>query len=235
MNFFNFDEDEHMSNGDHQEINEIQYKPADQRHSFQLSNHNSESSENEIDIQPSIETEKMKDNYFEEPEAPETNDFQSNQDEEYKLWTQREIKRLEEEIRKESKKRLENLKIEEEISESEENLQTIVQSKNSKMKFMQKYYHKGSYFEDLNERSQELSQRNFTEPTGFDLVDKEILPSPMIARGNDMFKKGRSKWTNLQNEDTTSKEPRLLIDNQSQHNQKKRKPKPFSSFKNETS
>jgi microfibrillar-associated protein 1 len=238
MNFFEFDDQENSNNDDQQEIKSVEYKPADERHSLQISNSDSEAIENEMDIQPPIETEQVKDNYFEEPEAPETNDFELNQEEEYKNWSLREIKRLEEEIRKEGKRIVEERKNEEESSESEENIQSITKSKNQKMKFMQKYYHKGAYFEDLNERSQELSRRNYTEPTGLDLVDKEILPASMIARGNDIFKKGRSKWTNLENEDTSSKEPRLLIRNQSnQSNQsgKKRKPVLFSSLNKKVS
>jgi microfibrillar-associated protein 1 len=66
-------------------------------------------------------------------------------------------------------------------------LQSIQNPKKGKMKFMQKYYHKGSYFENLDERSLELSKRNFTQPTGMDMVDKEILPPSMVARGNDIF------------------------------------------------
>jgi microfibrillar-associated protein 1 len=230
MNFFEFEDQENSNNEDHQEIKSIQYKRSDQRHSFQISNSDSETPENEIDIQSSIETEQIKDNYFKEAEAPETNDFQFNQEKEYQNWSQREIKRLEEEIRDEGKRIVEEKKKEEETSESEENMQSKMKTKNEKMKFMQKYYHKGAYFEDLNKRSQELSQKNYTEATGLDLVDKEILPASMIARGNDVFKKGRSKWTNLENEDTSSKEPRLLIQNRPKQSGKKRKSVLFSSL-----
>jgi hypothetical protein len=44
------------------------------------------------------------------------------------------------------------------------------------------------------------------------------------------FKKEGSKWTNLQNEDTSIKEFRLLIPDNFEQPKKKRKPKPFSSL-----
>ena len=71
------------------------------------------------------------------------------------------------------------------------------------MNYMQKYYHKGGFVQEFDEKSKELANRDFTTPTGMDLIDKEFLPKPMLARGDDMFKKGRSKWTNLQTEDTS--------------------------------
>lgn len=62
--------------------------------------------------------------------------------------------------------------------------------------FMQKYYHKGSFFQD----SELLKNRDFTAMTE-SAVDKTLLPKMMQVR--DYGKKGRSKHTHLKDEDTS--------------------------------
>ena len=47
----------------------------------------------------------------------------------------------------------------------------------AKMAFMQRYYHKGAYFQD-----QDILKRDYTAPTERDLINKEMLPSVMQAR-----------------------------------------------------
>ena len=44
-----------------------------------------------------------------------------------------------------------------------------------KMKFMQRYYHKGAFFQD----EWDVLNRDFTQATGEDLADKELLPTIM--------------------------------------------------------
>lgn len=61
--------------------------------------------------------------------------------------------------------------------------------------FLQKYYHKGSFFQDMD-----ILKRNYTEKTTKD-VDVSKLPKMMQVRGYGV--KGRSKWTHLANEDTS--------------------------------
>ncbi|PWN36889.1 uncharacterized protein FA14DRAFT_159191 [Meira miltonrushii] len=62
--------------------------------------------------------------------------------------------------------------------------------------FMQKYYHKGSFFQDLDI----LKGRDYSAMTE-SAADKKNLPDVMQVR--DYGKKGRSKWTHLTNEDTS--------------------------------
>lgn len=62
--------------------------------------------------------------------------------------------------------------------------------------FMQKYYHKGSFFQDLDI----LKSRDYSAMTE-SAADKKSLPNVMQVR--DYGKKGRSKWTHLTNEDTS--------------------------------
>jgi len=54
--------------------------------------------------------------------------------------------------------------------------------------FMQKYYHKGAFFQDMDI----LKKRDYTEATESS-IDKSKLPAMMQVR--DYGKKGRSKWT----------------------------------------
>lgn len=62
--------------------------------------------------------------------------------------------------------------------------------------FMQKYYHKGSFFQDLDV----LKDRDYSAMTE-SAADKKSLPEVMQVR--DYGKKGRGKWTHLTNEDTS--------------------------------
>jgi microfibrillar-associated protein 1 len=66
--------------------------------------------------------------------------------------------------------------------------------------FMQKYYHKGSFFQDLDI----LKKRDYQAKTE-SAVDVSMLPKVMQVR--DYGKAGRSKWTHLSNEDTSRQQP----------------------------
>uniref|UniRef100_A0A803N8R6 Micro-fibrillar-associated protein 1 C-terminal domain-containing protein n=1 Tax=Chenopodium quinoa TaxID=63459 RepID=A0A803N8R6_CHEQI len=76
-----------------------------------------------------------------------------------------------------------------------------------KWRFMQKYYHKGAFFqEDPDDRAgtaggDTIFRRDFSEPTGDDKLDKTILPKVMQVK--HFGRSGRTKWTHLVNEDTT--------------------------------
>jgi microfibrillar-associated protein 1 len=77
---------------------------------------------------------------------------------------------------------------------------------------MQKYFHKGAYsVDEANPKAEELRGRDFTEPVGADQIDETLLPERMQVRGEDYQKKGRTKWTNLRAEDTTTEEYRKEI------------------------
>lgn len=63
--------------------------------------------------------------------------------------------------------------------------------------FMQKYYHKGSFFQDMDI----LSKRNYATAKTENAIDISLLPKVMQVR--DYGKAGRSKYTHLADQDTT--------------------------------
>ncbi|KAH0794817.1 microfibrillar-associated protein 1 [Histomonas meleagridis] len=149
---------------------------------------------------------------FTDPPAPETNDFELNQEEEYKLWVEREIGRLKDELRLVAQVAYDAAKTKQQQSMSDLELAKLKKQHKKKrghMKLMQKYYHVGAFTKNTtSERAQELLQRDFTTAVGDDLMDKTALPKEMYVRGDDYGKKGRTKWTHLTNEDTTTRESR---------------------------
>lgn len=128
---------------------------------------------------------------------------------EYLEWTLRHLERMKRD--KEEDERLEKEKAELERIRglTEEGRRKIDEEKQrewestqprTQMKFMQKYYHKGAFFQDTDDP---LLKRDYNEPTLLDKQNKEVLPSAMQTR--DAFgKRSRSKWTHLTAEDTTS-------------------------------
>lgn len=150
---------------------------------------------------------------FEEPEAPDTNDFESNQDEEYALWVDREVERIRKEKNNDAWTQYEIAKTNQRKHMSSEQLIEIHQQNQKEkghMKFYQKYYHKGAFSIDESEKAEELLNRDYLTPTGDDLLDKTALPKEMMVRGDDYNKRGKSKWTHLSNEDTTTVDYRRM-------------------------
>ncbi|MGH0146283.1 UNVERIFIED_CONTAM: hypothetical protein FKN15_044223 [Acipenser sinensis] len=68
-----------------------------------------------------------------------------------------------------------------------------------KYKFLQKYYHRGAFF--MNEE-QDVFKRDFSAPTLEDHFNKTILPKVMQVK--NFGRSGRTKYTHLVDQDTTS-------------------------------
>lgn len=112
-------------------------------------------------------------------------DIPEESEQEYQAWKIRELLRLTRDI--------------EEIDTNHQEYEILHESK-TKYKFLQKYYHKGAFFMDTQDA---IYQRDYDAPTSEDtIVDKTILPQIMQVK--NFGKMGRSKWTHLTAEDTTS-------------------------------
>lgn len=98
--------------------------------------------------------------------------------------------------------------IEEERREwKRENPKPSQSSKHKKWRFMQKYYHKGAFFQSntddraTNDGPDNIFTCDFSAPTGEDKMDKTILPKVMQVK--QFGRSGRTKWSHLVKEDTT--------------------------------
>ena len=143
----------------------------------------------------------------------ETND-ELNEAEEYEAWKVREIARIKRDREdreamlkeKEEIERVRNM-TEEERREWERKNPKPAGAPKQKWRFMQKYYHKGAFFQSnpddrsATAGSDGIFHRDFSAPTGEDKMDKTILPKVMQVK--HFGRSGRTKWTHLVNEDTT--------------------------------
>ena len=78
-----------------------------------------------------------------------------------------------------------------------------------KWKFLQKYYHKGAYFQEEDETGNQsmgpVMMQDFGKATGKDSIgNKAEMPKVMQVKNFGM--RSQVKWTHLTNEDTSSKE-----------------------------
>ncbi|CAL5047933.1 unnamed protein product [Urochloa decumbens] len=152
-------------------------------------------------------TEKAKN---EEPFADVDTDDEADEAKEYEAWKNREIER----IRRDREARLRqgetvmarNMSGEERMEWEIGNSKPLAKSKKN-VKFMQRYYHKGAFFQEKADDGSQMSgvdviyKRDFSAPTGEDKMDKSILPKVMQVK--KFGHSGRVKWTHLVNEDTT--------------------------------
>ena len=140
---------------------------------------------------------------------------------EYNNWKERELKRIKRDIEKyelflkeqeEIKKR--RLMTESEIKEDNIRLGSD-STKNrfrSKISFLQKYYHKGVFFQDEAEDDpNHIYNRDFNLPTWEDTIDKSNLPKILAKRRGNAFKKSQSKYTHLNDADTTNFDKNFVV------------------------
>lgn len=141
-------------------------------------------------------------------------DDELNEAEEYESWKVREIARIkrdrdDREAMLKEKEEIEKVRnmTEEERREWERKNPKPAPPPKQKWRFMQKYYHKGAFFQaDSDDHaatagSDNIYRRDFSAPTGEDKMDKSILPKVMQVK--HFGRSGRTKWTHLVNEDTT--------------------------------
>ncbi|KAJ6295167.1 hypothetical protein OIU76_023133 [Salix suchowensis] len=141
-------------------------------------------------------------------------DDEMNEAEEYEAWKVREIARIKRDREdreamlkeREEIERVRNMTEEERRDWERKNPKPAAPPK-QKWRFMQKYFHKGAFFQDESDDraatvgTNNIFKRDFSAPTGEDNMDKTILPKVMQVK--HFGRSGRAKWTHLVNEDTT--------------------------------
>eukprot|EP00300_Choanocystis_sp_HF-7_P039760 c6066_g1_i1.p1 GENE.c6066_g1_i1~~c6066_g1_i1.p1 ORF type:complete len:420 (+),score=112.67 c6066_g1_i1:34-1260(+) len=139
-------------------------------------------------------------------ELPDTDDDQDAETE-YAAWKLRELKRIkrDQDDRERIKRERDEVERWRNMTEEERKLEDMKNPKPSKapkgkMKYMQKYYHKGVFYQD-DEGVAKLASRDYMQPTLEDKFNKEQLPS--VLQVKNFGRSGRVKWTHLTNEDTT--------------------------------
>lgn len=131
-----------------------------------------------------------------------------NEEEEYEAWKVRELKRIKRdrearEVMEKEKAEIErfhNMTEEERRAELRNSGKQVTnKASKGKYKFLQKYYHRGAFFMDEEE---EVYKRDFSAPTLEDHFNKTILPKVMQVK--NFGRSGRTKYTHLVDQDTTS-------------------------------
>lgn len=131
-----------------------------------------------------------------------------NEEEEYEAWKVRELKRIKRdreareafEKEKSEIERFHSLTEEERRAELRNNGKVVTnKATKGKYKFLQKYYHRGAFFMDEED---DVYKRDFSAPTLEDHFNKTILPKVMQVK--NFGRSGRTKYTHLVDQDTTS-------------------------------
>lgn len=142
-------------------------------------------------------------------------DSDNNQEAEFELWKIRELKRIKRYQEKRQKleadknetdrrrKMTDEERRRDDLELIKKGLKKDPNGIKTKIKFMQKYYHKGSfYMDDESLEQNDPRKKSYNEPTLEDKFDKTLLPKVMQVKKFGFI--GRTKWTHLVNEDTTN-------------------------------
>ncbi|XP_018494761.1 microfibrillar-associated protein 1 [Galendromus occidentalis] len=138
----------------------------------------------------------------------DVNTEDENDEAAYEAWKVRELKRIKRdreardaiEREKMEVERLRNMTEEERLRELKNNPKKIVnKSTKGKYKYLQKYYHRGSYF--VQDQEDDIYRRDFSVPTLEDHFNKSVLPKVMQVK--NFGRSGRTKYTHLLDQDTT--------------------------------
>lgn len=140
-----------------------------------------------------------------EEELPNDDDDEDDE-EELEKWKIRELQRVKRDKLKEIEYEKEQAQLakrremtDEEIAEADR-AKRAKQKEKVQMRFLQKYYHKGSFF--TTDSTDEVYDRDFMQPTLDDrTVDRTLLPEVLQVKKFGL--KGRTKYTHLNDQDTT--------------------------------
>mmetsp|Transcript_56590 Transcript_56590/g.150893 ORF Transcript_56590/g.150893 Transcript_56590/m.150893 type:complete len:464 (-) Transcript_56590:328-1719(-) len=145
---------------------------------------------------------------------PDDND-DVNEAEEYELWKIRELKRVLREKEERERQIREQLEVhrrrnmtDEERRLDDERLDKLAgpkRQKGSKIRFLQKYFHRGAFYQDDETiAKEEVYRRDFNEPVQDDLIDRANLPKPMQKRRGQFGFMSNTKYTHLTDQDTSN-------------------------------
>merc|ERR1712050_557586 len=141
---------------------------------------------------------------------------------EFQRWKHREMSRLKRDKKEREKvqgiEKMSHYKVKEynKINNCDEKFRQKPSKERTKMKFLQKYYHKGSFFQAESDDKfgstglESIYLRDFNKPTAMDNFDKTLLPTIMQVK--NFGRRGRTKWTHLLAEDTSNKEHLNIFD-----------------------
>jgi microfibrillar-associated protein 1 len=134
----------------------------------------------------------------------------------YEAWKIRELRRIKREFDARAKIKADKADIERrrkmtdaEIAEEDQNAFKNKKDgmKEEKWGFMQKYYHRGAFFQDTNDEgtgmAEPLYQRDIGGKTGQDNFNIAAMPKVLQKRGYTFGKTSQVKWTHLVDNDTT--------------------------------
>ncbi|KAG0172941.1 hypothetical protein DFQ28_008497 [Apophysomyces sp. BC1034] len=126
---------------------------------------------------------------------------------EYEAWKVRELMR----IKRDREERIAREKEQEEIERRrelpedvrlKEDMERADETRNKdkgQHTYLQKYYHKGAFYQDMEA---DVFKRDYSAPTTDEVRNKDLLPEVMQVKNFGLA--GRTKWTHLTAEDTTS-------------------------------
>eukprot|EP00927_Polykrikos_kofoidii_P038669 TRINITY_DN33084_c0_g1_i1.p1 TRINITY_DN33084_c0_g1~~TRINITY_DN33084_c0_g1_i1.p1 ORF type:complete len:491 (+),score=148.73 TRINITY_DN33084_c0_g1_i1:151-1623(+) len=142
-------------------------------------------------------------------------DDEKNEAEEYEKWKIRELRRIKRDKleRMDREKEMELIERRRRMTDEEReaddrklDADSAKRDDVTKFNFLQKYYHRGGFFQDKARTGEEpLYLRDYHEPLASEQYDKNLLPKAMQLRRGQFGKKGQVKHTHLTEVDTTDK------------------------------
>lgn len=135
---------------------------------------------------------------------------------EYLAWKMREVMRIKRDVEKKKAREAEESETERrrnmtaaERAADDRRLAAlglkVFEKEKTKIKFMQKYYHKGAFYMDEESMdADDVRKRNYNEATLEDKFNKAALPKVMQVK--KFGKIGNTKYTHLKDQDTTSRD-----------------------------
>lgn len=141
-----------------------------------------------------------------------TDDEAGDEDFEFESWKARELRRIRRDREERDREQKEHLERERwnsltEAEKAREKAADAAGGHKKKWRFLQKYWHKGAFFQEGADDAfgttdrLEVLDRDFSAPTGEDKLDRSILPKIMQVK--NFGRRGQTKWTHLVDQDTT--------------------------------